>query len=423
MGNYVTIWATIDWNCHVFSLVPPKNHQWIASLYFFQSMPYVVVTLIATVMYQQYGVANTQATLLTSLFMLPWTIKPLFAPFLEDLASRKKLTLYAQTILTLLFMILAFCVNNPYFLILSSLGFVGIAFISSLHDIVSDGIYLLNLNNEEQKRYVALRSFFYQMGRFIIKGGLLALIGSLALYYKLNIWRIFFFSLFVIGFLLTFYHKAKIPESPKKVELIHPNYRQVFKTLLFNTPICPTLLFIFLYNFSEAQMQKIIPLFLLDKGGLGLNLSQVGQLYGLAGSIFLMLGIFFSGWLITNYVLEKCLKNVTVFLLLGHLLYLLFPLFHANHLLLYLVILLNQFTVGLANGTYMGYLLTVANKSPYPMSMYTICTSIMALSYVLFGGFSGWIEQQLGYSGFFLYIVAANTALVIITCRAMNKYD
>ncbi|HHF7367463.1 TPA: MFS transporter [Legionella bozemanae] len=407
----------------MFSSISPKNHQWIASLYFFQSIPYVVVTLIATIMYQQYGMTNTQAAFLTSLFMLPWTIKPLFAPFLENLATKKKLTLYAQATVTLLFIILAFCVENPNFLMISSLSFAALAFVSSLHDIVSDGIYLINLNSEEQKKYVAFRSFFYQMGRLVIKGGLLAFIGSLALHYQLKVWQIFFLSLFVIGFLLTLYHKTGIPEKQTKQELINLNYRQIFKTLLFNTSIYPILFFIFLYNFSEAQMQKIIPLFLLDKEGLGLNLYQVGQLYGISGSIFLMLGIFVSGWLITHFLLEKCLKNMTFFLLLGHLLYLLFPFFHTNHPLLYLVVLLNQFSVGLANGTYMGYLLKVANKSGYPMSMYTVCTSIMALSYVLFGALSGWLEQQLGYSGFFLYISAANTALVIITCRVMNKYD
>ncbi|WP_454781813.1 MFS transporter [Legionella sp. WA2022007384] len=407
----------------MFSLVSPKNYQWIASLYFFQSIPYVVVTLIATIMYQQYGMSNTQAAFLTSLFMLPWTIKPLFAPFLEQIATKKKLTLYAQAIVTLIFILLALCVENSYFLMISSIGFASLAFISSLHDIASDGIYLLNLNNEEQKKYVALRSFFYQMGRLLIKGGLLALIGSFAVYYELNVWQLFYFSLFVVGFLLTFYHKAKIPEIPNKVESFHLSYWAIFKTLLFDTQIYPILLFIFLYNFSEAQMQKIIPLFLLDKGGLGLNLSQVSQLYGIIGSMFLMLGIFVSGWLITRYVLEKCLKNVTLLLLLGHLLYLLFPYFHAHNVLIYVVILLNQFTVGLANGTYMGYLLMIANKSNYPMSMYTICTSIMASSYVFFGAFSGWIEQKLGYSGFFLYIFAANIALLFITHRAMNQYE
>lgn len=386
-------------------------------------MPYVVVTLIATIMYQQYGMTNTQTAFLTSLFMLPWTIKPLFAPFLENLGTKKKLTLYTQATVTLLFIILAFCVENPNFLVISSLSFAALAFISSLHDIVSDGIYLLNLNSEEQKRYVSLRSFFYQMGRLIIKGGLLAFIGSLALNYELKVWPMFFFSLFAIGFVLTLYHKARIPEAQTKQETINPNYRQVFKTLLFNTALYPILFFIFLYNFSEAQMQKIIPLFLLDKGGLGFNLYQVGQLYGISGSISLMLGIFASGWLITHFLLEKCLKNVTILLLLGHSLYFLFPLFHANTPLLYLVILLNQFSVGLANGTYMGYLLKVANESDYPMSMYTVCTSLMALSYVLFGALSGWIEHLLGYSGFFLYIFAANTVLVIITCSVMNKYD
>ncbi|KTD01806.1 MFS transporter [Fluoribacter gormanii] len=405
------------------SLASPKNYKWIASLYFFQSMPYVVVTLIATIVYQQYGMSNTQAAFLTSLFMLPWTIKPLFAPFLEHLATKKKLTLYAQAIVTLIFILLAFCVENSYFLVISSVGFAGLAFISSLHDIVSDGIYLLNLNNEEQKKYVALRSFFYQMGRLIIKGGLLAFIGSLAVYYELNVWQIFFFSLSVISFSLTFYHKAKIPEHQTKAESIDLNYYDIFKTLLFDTQIYPILFFIFIYNFSEAQMQKIIPLFLLDKGGLGLNLSQVGQLYGIIGGIFLMLGIFVSGWLITRYSFEKCLKNVTLFLLLGHLLYLLFPFFHARDVLLYLVILLNQSTVGLANGTYMGYLLIIANRSNYPMSMYTVCTSIMASSYVFFGAISGWMEQKLGYSGFFLYIFAANTSLLVITRRTMNKYD
>ncbi|MCW8408104.1 MFS transporter [Legionella sp. PATHC035] len=404
------------------SLTSPKNYQWIASLYFFQSIPYVVVTLIATIMFQQYGMTNTQAAFLTSLFMIPWTIKPLFTPFLEDRASKKKLTLYAQATLSLLFMFMAFGVDTPYFLILSSLGFASLAIISSLHDIVSDGIYLL-LNNEEQKRYVAWRSFFYQMGRLLIKGGLLALIGGLALHYQLNVWRIFFLSLFVIGLLLTYYHKVKIPENDSRTESIHSNYHQIFKTLFFNQKIYPTLLFIFLYNFSEAQMQKIIPLFLLDQEGLALNLYQVGELYGIFGSTLLMLGIFMSGWLITHYKLELCIKKVTVLLLLGHSLYLLFPLFNANHYLLYLVILFNQLTVGLANGTYMGYLLEAANKSAYPMSMYTVCTSIMASSYVFFGALSGWMEQQLGYSVFFLYIFTANIMLVIITFRMMNKYD
>ncbi|MCW8386218.1 MFS transporter [Fluoribacter dumoffii] len=405
------------------SSISLKNYQWIASLYFFQSLPYVVVTLIATIMYQQYGVPNSEAALLTSLFMLPWTIKPLFSPFLEKRATKKKLTLYAQASLSLLFMAMAFCVDAPCFLGISALGFFLLAFLSSLHDIVSDGVYIINLNQEEQKKYVAFRSFFYQMGRLIIKGGLLALIGALALHYAFNVWRVFFFSLFVLGFSLTFYHKAKIPEKELQTRTVPTKYYQMFQTLLLDKKIYPILFFIFVYNFSEAQMQKIIPLFLLDQHGLGLNLYQVGQLYGIFGSMFLMSGIFISGLLITKYPLTQCLKRVTVLLILAHALYLLWPFFKTASPLLYLVILLNQFTVGLANGTYMSYLLGIANKSKLPMSMYAVCTSIMALSFVFFGAFSGWIEQQLGYAVFFAYICAANILLLIITFKVVNQYD
>jgi PAT family beta-lactamase induction signal transducer AmpG len=192
----------------VTSFTSAKNYQWIASLYFFQSIPFVVVTLIATIMYQQYGMANTSAAFLTSLLMIPWAIKPLFAPLLEHCATKKKLTIYAQAILSLVFILLAFSVNTPYFLIISLFGFTVIAFISSLHDIVADGVYLINLTDDEQKRYVALRSFFYQMGRLVIKGGLLVFIGNLAVHYELNVWRVFFCSIFVITFLLTLYHRV-----------------------------------------------------------------------------------------------------------------------------------------------------------------------------------------------------------------------
>jgi MFS transporter, PAT family, beta-lactamase induction signal transducer AmpG len=399
-----------------------KNYQWIASLYFFQSIPFVVVTLIATIMYQQYGIANTNAAFLTSLLMLPWAIKPLFAPFLENRATKKKLTVYAQALLSLVFILLALCVNTPHFLIISLFGFTVIAFISSLHDIVADGVYLINLTDDEQKRYVALRSFFYQMGRLMIKGGLLVFIGHLAVHYELNVWRVFFCCLFVIALLLTLYHRVKIPETQQEIMQTKNNCRQIFKNLLDNPRIYPLLLFIFLYNFSEAQMQKIIPLFLLDSKGLGLGLAQVSQLYGISGSVALMLGIFASSLFISRYLIEPCLKILTFVLLIGHLFFLLLTMFTVNNFLLYVLVLLNQFMVGLANGAYMGYLLVVANKSDYPMSMYTICTSIMALSYVLFGAFSGFLEQQMGYSGFFLYIFAANILLVIMTYRVMNKY-
>ena len=171
---------------------PQKAGQWVASLYFFQSIPFVVVTMIGTLMYQQHGLNNPQAILLTSILMLPWAIKPLIAPFLENRLTKKKLTVFAQFLVAVLFLMLALSVNHHYMLLVSILGFSGLALVSSVHDIVSDGVYLINLDEQNQKRYVGLRTVFFQLGRLGIKGGLLVLIAKLALYYEVNVWRLFF---------------------------------------------------------------------------------------------------------------------------------------------------------------------------------------------------------------------------------------
>ncbi|WP_232220764.1 MFS transporter [Legionella tunisiensis] len=129
-------------------------------------------------------------------------------------------------------------------------------------------------------------------------------------------------------------------------------------------------------------MQKMIPLFLLDKMGIALSLSQFAAVYGIGGSFSLMSGVFISGLLISRYKLADCLKNTTILLMMGHVLFFFLSFDEHNIYFIYAVILVNQLIFGLVNGCYMGYLLAVANKGIYPMSMYTLCTAIMALSYV-----------------------------------------
>ncbi|CEK11723.1 MFS transporter [Legionella hackeliae] len=397
-----------------------KTLQWVSSLYFFQSIPFVVVSLISTIIYQQYNLGNVSIAFFTSLLMIPWAIKPLFAPFLERFASKKNVTIFAQFILSILFLALAISVTSPHFLIVSSCCFILLAFISSTHDIASDGVYLLNLDEEKQKRYVAARSFFYQMGRLFIKGVLLVVIGQVAFHFRINVWQLFFLSLFIIGVLLTFYHSLKLPEK-EQAQATSAHYGAIFKEIGSHEELYVPLLYIFLYNFMDGQLQKIIPLFLLDKTGLGLNLSQVGEIYGIYGSAALISGVFISGFLLTRFSLAQCLRCLTPLLFLSPLLFLLLAWGRTNELLLYTVLMGYQFILGITNGAYMGYLLRLANKSMYPMSMYTVCTSIMALSYVFWGAISGMLEQYLGYSTFFTYVLAINCLLIIMTYRIVTK--
>ena len=61
--------------------------SWIPTLYFAEGLPYVAVMTIAVIMYKRLGLSNTEIALYTSWLYLPWTIKPLWSPFVDLLLS------------------------------------------------------------------------------------------------------------------------------------------------------------------------------------------------------------------------------------------------------------------------------------------------------------------------------------------------
>lgn len=394
-------------------------YQWVTSLYFFQSLPFVVVNVIATLMYQSYGMGNAQSLFLSSLLTLPWVLKPFFAPFLEKFSSKKHLTLVTQLAISLIFLLLAILAEQSKFLSFSVFAFACLALFSSMHDIVSDGLYIQNLDISGQKRYIPLRSLFYQLGRFITKGALLIFVANLALHTQLDPWQLFFYCLFTLALILTIYHYYKLPDARQKADQPHENYLNIFKTLLFDQGMISPMLFLFFYNMTDAQMQKMIPLYLLDKDGLNLSLSVVGNTFGVIGSFALMFGIFIAGQLLNQYSLKSCLRWLTLNIFVGPLLFLMLQ--DSHSILLYPTIILTQVGSGMANAAFMAYMLSLANHSPYPMSAYTLFTAIMALSYLFFAIVSGFIQQSLGYSYFFLYLLVTSIIIFMMTLRMVRK--
>ncbi|WP_026069592.1 MFS transporter [Legionella tunisiensis] len=128
MVIWCTIWRLVAIYEQDMSVSTQKAYQWIASLYFLQSIPYFVVGVVAMLVYQQQGVDNYHSTLISSLLILPWVSKPVFAPFLEKIASKKKLTIFSQTFIAFVFLLLAISINKANFLFISILLFICLAF-------------------------------------------------------------------------------------------------------------------------------------------------------------------------------------------------------------------------------------------------------------------------------------------------------
>jgi len=391
---------------------------WVPSLYFMQGIPYAIVMLVIAIMYKQLKLPNDTIALTTSFFIFPWVLKPLFAPYFERYVSKKHMTVLMEFLLSILFSCLALCLFFKYYLILSVFAILLLSTLAACHDIVSDGVYLQALAKTMQVRFVGIRTFAYQSARLTCQGGMVAFAGWLMHYFAIrHAWMIVFFLLSLLCLLLSIYHHYNLPNSNPIVSSSEKKYKRVFIDFFKLNSIFKIIIFLLIYNIAEAQLLKIVPLFLLDhyqQGGLKLSIAQLGLIYGILGISAMITGVLISAYLLSRYNFRKCLLVFTAMILLSQIGYVIISeFFMVNIAIITFVVIFAQFAFGLSNSAYMTYLLKAVGQEKYPMSFYAIGTSFMALGTMLPGAMSGFIQTYLGYYGFFIWIVGLQTLLFI----------
>ena len=135
---------------HSMSVKRRNPWNWIPTLYFAEGLPYVAVMTIAVIMYKRLGLSNTEITLYTSWLYLPWTIKPLWSPFVDLVKTKRSWIIAMQGLIAAGFAGIAFFIPTTHFVQLTLAFFWLMAFSSATHDIAADGFYMLGLNNKEQ---------------------------------------------------------------------------------------------------------------------------------------------------------------------------------------------------------------------------------------------------------------------------------
>ena len=79
-------------------------------------LPFVALSGASSIMYKNMGISDTQIAFWTSLIMFPWTIKPLWGPFLEMYKTKKFFVYTTQIFTGLLFGLAGFNpANGPFF--------------------------------------------------------------------------------------------------------------------------------------------------------------------------------------------------------------------------------------------------------------------------------------------------------------------
>lgn len=415
-----------------------KPWAWVPTLYLGESLPFTAVMLLSVIMFKDFGLSDGQITVYTGWLGLPWVIKPLWSPFIDNFKTKRWWILTMQFVMGIALAIVAFTIPTAYWLQCSLALFMLIAFASATHDVSADGFYIIGLDNHDQELFVGVRNTFYRIGMMLGQGGMVTLQAVIALALTSSgdkdttqnsiAWAIVFVVMALFMVLLGLFHSFALPpvEQPLhdkfeiKTQLIE--FWNTIKVFCHKPHIITALLFILLFRLPEGLLTKIVPLFLtrsIAEGGLEMDKVDFGLIYGTLGVIGLLLGGILGGWAISKWGLKKCLWPLVLCITLPDIVYVyLSYVFTDNIWVIGSCVCIEQLGYGLGFAAYTLYLVHFS-RGERSTAVFAICTAGQYLGGVMLPGMvSGLISENVGYQTFFLIVMAfclvtfAVTALV-----------
>ena len=420
---------------------------WIPTLYFAEGIPYVMVMVIAEIMYKRLGMSNADAALYTSWLYLPWVIKPIWSPLVDLFHTKRWWIVIMQFFAGAGLAGVAFTIEAPNSVQWTLAFFWLVAFSSATHDIAADGFYMLALDTYKQSLFVGIRSTFYRVANIVGQGITLMVAGNLESFYRdvPKAWTMTM-TCVAVGFLVfAVYHFFVLPkpladhstmgsseealDGPSSGQwgralVILKDFCKTFKTFFQKPGVGIAIAFMLLYRFPEAFLSKINPLFLVDpvgKGGLGLTTAEIGFANGTLGLIGLTLGGIVGGLITTRGGLKKWMWPMVWSISVPDLVYVYLSLAQPDSMLIISgCIFVEQLGYGFGFTAYMLYMLYFS-QGESETSHYAICTAFMAASMMIPGMFAGILQEAVGYPTFFIIVVFC--CLLTVAVARMVKID
>ena len=424
---------------------------WIPTLYFVEGIPYFLVNNISVLMFARMGVPNGQMSLFTSLLYLPWTLKFLWSPFVDIIRTKRWWILTMQTVMAAAFIVLALTMPHPSAQTIASgttpmglfsftlLLFIFAAFASATHDIAADGFYMLAQSQSSQAAFVGVRSTFYRLANVFGNGVIVAVAGILETRTG-DIplaWQITVGGSGLLLTALTLYHTWAVPrpvsdssDRPKgstaTARDIFRDFKNTVVTYFRKPGVWLAVVFMLCYRLPEAFLIKLCSPFLVasrETGGLGMATAEVGLAYGTLGVIFLLLGGILGGLMASRVGLKKSIWIMAAFMTLPCFSFVYLAVAQPESFVtICTCIAIEQFGYGFGFTAYMLYMMYFS-EGGYKTSHYAFCTCFMALSMMVPGMFAGYLQEWLGYRGFFWMVIVCCLATVAVTLAAYRKID
>lgn len=401
---------------------------WVPTAYFTMALGFMMLTNVTSTMFKNLGMSNGEAAGYSSMFILAYTIKPLYAPFVEMYRTKKFFVLCAQLMIALGFVGVGLAMSLPnYMVVLMPLLWV-LSFIGATQDIASDGVYVTSLDSRSQSLFCGIQSLSWNVGPIVAAGGMVWLSGYLytEVFHQekgtfgpewIAAWRIIFFLVAGVTLLMALWHWKVMPDgerasnTPTSVKATVDILKDSFITFFQKRDVWKMIAFAFLFRLSIGFLEKIGPFFMLDpasKGGLGLSNELLGLVYGTYGLAAVLLGSLLGGWFVARGGLKSTLFILCCAVNIPNITFLIMSWYLPENLVLISAgVIIEKFFFGFGSVGYMIYLMQELAPGKYTTTHYAFGTGLMGLCGMLTGMVSGFLQEWMGYVNYFVFVMVA----------------
>jgi len=420
---------------------PRRRTPWVASTYFAEGLPYMMVRYLAGVYLTDIGVKELYLGFLNFL-ALPWNFKFVWAPAVDLAGTKRGWLLKVEALLVVLIALMGVAVaSGPAPVLVAAtqattavaVGSLGVrlllvvlvvaAFAAATHDVAIDAFYMEVITDpSEQAAYTGLRVMTYRLAVVFTRSVLVAVAGWLA-------WRWSFFgAALVLGGLLAF-HLFYLPRPertrphPDPLHGVGRRYGRAFLSYLDQPRIGVILLFLVTYKLGDEILFSMHTPFLMR--GLGLTKPDLAWMQGLLGTGASIVGSLLSAWAVRRHGLRRSVWPLTLAMNLNIWVYVWLawarpdPRTTGGMALIAGILAYEQLAAGLGNAVLMIYAMRTC-KPEYKAAHFAIASAIASIAGTVIGGFGGVIVGRVGYLG--LFILAFVAALPSMGCLFFLPY-
>jgi PAT family beta-lactamase induction signal transducer AmpG len=226
-------------------------HVWAFTTYFAEGFPYTIIRTVSSVFFRDRGV-SLEGIGLTSLFGIPWVLKFLWGPHIDEYGTKRTWMLSTQFLLVTLVTAAAFLSDVPDGIRVIAVLFLAGAFIAATHDMAIDGYYLEALDEKGQAKFVGYRVMAYRIA-MMVGTGVIVTLGTTAG------WVAGFLSAGAALSVLFAYHTLFLPRVESRKTPLLRLLKGLLTVKILGGAVCLLSLSLLIWRFAPSYFDHFTP--------------------------------------------------------------------------------------------------------------------------------------------------------------------